>query len=144
MLKQEICFLSEFKRRILMQSWYRLTSNVILYWNFFHIGEEAWCRHACRLRTAHIYVFHWRGPSLFVWRFCLPLRVHLQTPFCIVAPNSLMEEYNRSMSSDRISVEWIFGVISNYFKFVDLKKNLKMALSPVGKMYIVSALLCNA
>ena len=51
-----------------------------------------------------------------------PLRVHLQTPFCIVAPNPLMEEYNRSMSSDRISVEWIFGVISNYFKFVDLKK----------------------
>ena len=47
------------------------------------------------------------------------------------------------MSSDRISVEWIFDVISNYFKFVDLKKNLKTALSPVGKMYIVSALLCN-
>ena len=38
-----------------------------------------------------------------------------------------MEEYNRSMSSDRISVEWIFRDISNYFKFVDLKKNLKMA-----------------
>ena len=53
-----------------------------------------------------------------------------------------MEEYNRSMSSDRISVEWIFGVISNYFKFVDSKRNLKMALSPVGKMYIVSAYTC--
>ena len=132
--KQEMCFLWEFKRRILMQSWSRLTDNVILYWYFLHIREEAWFRHACRLRTAQIYFFHQRGPSLFVWRFCLPLRVHLQTPFCIVAPNPLMEEYNRSMSSDRISVGWIFGVISNYFKFVDLKKNLKMTLSPVGKM----------
>jgi len=55
-----------------------------------------------------------------------------------------MEEFNRSMSSVRISVEWIFGDISNYFKFVDFKKNLKIALSSVGKMYIVSAILCNA
>ena len=115
-------FLWEFKRRILMQSWYRLTDIVILYWHFLHIGEEAWFRHACRFRTAQIYFFHQRGPSLFVWRFCLPLRVHLQTPFCIVAPNPLMQEYHRSMSSDRISVEWIFGVISSYLKFVDLKK----------------------
>ena len=80
------------------------------------------------------FLYHLRGPSLLVWRFCLPSRVHLQTPFCIVSPNPLMEEYNRSMSSDRISVGWIFGVISKYFKFVDLKKNLKMTLSPVGKM----------
>ena len=41
-----------------------------------------------------------------------------------------MEEYNRSMSSDRISVEWIFGVISNYFKFVDLKKKSEDDLKP--------------
>ena len=61
--------------------------------------------------------------TLSVCMEILPTQVHLQTPFCIVAPNPLMEEYNRSMSSDRISVEWIFGVISNYFKFVDLKKS---------------------
>ena len=41
-----------------------------------------------------------------------------------------MEEYNRSVSSDRISVEWIFGVISNYFKFVDLKKKSEDGLKP--------------
>ena len=39
-----------------------------------------------------------------------------------IAPNPLMEDYNGSMSSDRISIEWIFGVISNYFQFVDFKK----------------------
>ena len=38
---------------------------------------------------------------------------------------------------------YYFGVISNYFKFVDSKKkNLKMALNPVGKMYLVSAYTC--
>ena len=41
------------------------------------------------------------------------------------------------MSSVRQAVEWIFGDIVNFFKFQDFKKNLKIGLSPVGKMYIV-------
>jgi hypothetical protein len=41
-------------------------------------------------------------------------------------------------------VEWIFGDIANYFKFLDFKKNLKIALSQVGKIYRVCALLQNA
>ena len=32
----------------------------------------------------------------------------------------------------------------NYFSFLDFKKNLKIELSAVGKMYIVCALLTNA
>ena len=48
------------------------------------------------------------------------------------------------MSSVRQAVEWIFGDIVNFFKFLDFKKNLKIGLSSVGKMYIVSALLHNA
>ena len=48
------------------------------------------------------------------------------------------------MSQVRISVEWVFGDIINYFKFLDFKKNLKIGLSAVGKFYIVSALLRNA
>ena len=31
----------------------------------------------------------------------------------------------------------------NYFKFLDFKKNLKLGLNSVGKMYIVSAILRN-
>ena len=41
------------------------------------------------------------------------------------------------MSQSRTSVEWIFGDIINYFKFLDLKKGLKLQLSAVGKKYIV-------
>ena len=44
----------------------------------------------------------------------------------------------------RASVEWIFGDIITYFKFLDFKKNFKIALSPVGKMHIVCVLLHNA
>ena len=55
-----------------------------------------------------------------------------------------MEAYYSSMSSVRSSVEWLFGDIVIYFKFIDFKKNLKIGLSSVGKMYIVCALLRNA
>ena len=55
-----------------------------------------------------------------------------------------MEEFNASMSSVHTSVEWLFGDLINYFKFLDYKKNLKIGLSHVGKMYIVCALLRNA
>ena len=47
------------------------------------------------------------------------------------------------MSRLRISVEWLFGDIANYFKFIDYKKNLKIGMSAVRKQYIVSALFRN-
>lgn len=73
-----------------------------------------------------------------------PLRVHLHAPFRNALLTPQMEAYNSSMSSVRSSVEWLFGDIVNYFKFIDFKKNLKIGLSSVGKMYIVCALLRNA
>ena len=48
-----------------------------------------------------------------------PLRVHLQAPFRFVAPNQDMQDFNKSMSAVRISVEWLFGDIANFFKFMD-------------------------
>ena len=73
-----------------------------------------------------------------------PLRVHLHTPFRHLPLAPPMQEYNESMNSVWIAVEWLFGDITNSFKYLDFKKNLKIGLSSVGKMYIVSALLCNA
>ena len=73
-----------------------------------------------------------------------PLRIHLQAPYrnAVITPG--MEAFNSSMSAVRESVEWLFGDIVNYFKFMDFHKNLKIGLSSVGTMYIVSALLRNA
>ena len=53
-----------------------------------------------------------------------PIRAHLQSPFKgNVTPEQ--EAYNRSMSSVRVSVEWLFGDIINNFKFIDYKKKSK-------------------
>jgi len=73
-----------------------------------------------------------------------PLRLHLQAPFRQAALTPAMQDYNAAMSSVRVSVEWLFGDVINYFKFMDFKKNLKIGMSSVGKMYIVCALLHNA
>ena len=72
-----------------------------------------------------------------------PLRAHLIGPFKgNITP--IEQEFNESMSKTRVAVEWVFGDIVQYFAFLDFKKNLKICLSQVGKMYIVCALLRNA
>lgn len=48
-------------------------------------------------------------------------------------------EFNKSMSNVRISVEWAFGKLSQYFAFLDFKNN-KVLLQPVGKYYLVAAI----
>ena len=72
-----------------------------------------------------------------------PLRVHLQTGFNTIGITPEEDEYNQRMSASRVSVEWVFGDIVKYFAFCDFKKNLKVGLSPIGKIYVVSALLQN-
>ena len=64
-----------------------------------------------------------------------PLRPHLMAPYRIgEVPvfTADMEAFNSAMSSARASVEWLFDDISNSFKFLDFKKNLKLGLSAVG------------
>ena len=48
------------------------------------------------------------------------------------------------MSKVREAVEWLFNNIATSWKFIDFKKNLKIGLSSVGKMYLVCAILRNA
>ena len=50
-----------------------------------------------------------------------------------------MKLFNASISASRIAVKWLFGDVYNYFKFLDYKKNLKIGMSSVGKMYVVCA-----
>lgn len=53
------------------------------------------------------------------------------------------KDFNKAMSSLRVSVEWTFGKITQLFAFLDFKKNLKLFLQPVGKYYLVGGLLTN-
>ena len=72
------------------------------------------------------------------------LCIHLQAPLRNAILTPAMQAFNSSMSAVRESVEWFLGDIANYFKFMDFHKNLKIVLISVGKMYVVSALFCNA
>ena len=73
-----------------------------------------------------------------------PLRVQLQAPYSNAILTADMQAFNTSMSEVRVAVEWLFGDIVNYFKFIDYKKNLNIGLGSVGKMYLVCAILRNA
>lgn len=75
-----------------------------------------------------------------------PLRPQLMGPYRqgdVPVLTDEMKAFNKAMSEVRISVEWLFGDVANYFKFIDYKKNLKIGMSAVGKQYIVSALFRN-
>ena len=73
-----------------------------------------------------------------------PLRIHLQGPFRYGIITQDVQQYNAEMSAVRSSVEWLFADVINSFKFKDFKKNLKLFLNSVGKMYTVSVILRNA
>lgn len=73
-----------------------------------------------------------------------PLRPQLQAPFRGGILTEDQRAWNKSMSTVRVAVEWLFGDIINYFKFLDFRKNLKVFLSAVGKMYLSCALVQNA
>ena len=47
-----------------------------------------------------------------------PIRQELQCPFRGARLTAIEKEWNKSMSKVRVSVEWIFGDIVNYFKFL--------------------------
>ena len=53
-------------------------------------------------------------------------------------------EFNKSMSKVRISIEWLFGNVTENFTFSEYRKSQKIGLSSIGNMYLVSALLTNA
>ena len=56
----------------------------------------------------------------------------------------LPKAWNKSMSEVRFLIEWIFGDVVKYFKFLDFKRNSKLCSSAVGKVYILCALLHNS
>ena len=73
-----------------------------------------------------------------------PLGIHLQPPFSNRELTPEMREFNKAMSAVRVSIEWMFDNIKKYFSFVDFKRQMKVYLSAIGKIYCVSALLQNA
>ena len=68
---------------------------------------------------------------------------NIMAPYRGAQLTAQQQQFNKSMSAVRISVEWTFGKICQYFTYVDLKRNNKVLLQPIGKYYAVAALLTN-
>ena len=83
---------------------------------------------------------------MYLRRPSLPSEAALTGTIQTQQPTVSEEEkaFNIAMSKVRVSVEWVFGEIVEYFAFVDFKKNQKIGLQEVGTMYITCALLQNA
>ena len=73
-----------------------------------------------------------------------PVRTHIQAPYKHNNLSDTEKDFNNAMCSARVSVEWVFGEITKYSACVDFKKNQEIALSEVGTMYRICALLQNA
>ena len=78
-----------------------------------------------------------------VWQPGVPIKNKPSYTLQKCCMTALMEAFNHSMSTVRESVEWLFSDIINYFKFMDFRKNLKIGLSSIGRMYVVCAILRN-
>ena len=72
------------------------------------------------------------------------MSAHLIQPFRDRVLTPQMQAFNTSMSKVREAVEWLFSDVATFWKFIDFKKNLKIGLSSVGKMYLVCDILQNA
>ena len=72
-----------------------------------------------------------------------PIRPQIIRPFQGAHIPQDEADFNKEMSEVRVCVEWGFGAIAKLFAFVDFKKNNKILLQPIGKYYIVAALLTN-
>ena len=68
---------------------------------------------------------------------------NILSPFRGVNLSPQEHECNQRMSAVRVSVEWGFGKILQYFSYLDFKKNQKVLLQPVGKYYLVGTILTN-
>ena len=71
------------------------------------------------------------------------LSQNILSPFCGLNLSLQEKKFNKEMSSVRISVEWSFGKLLQYFAYLDFKKNQKILLQPIGKYYLVGTILTN-
>ena len=95
------------------------------------------------LQQLQQHAWHNQQPLCIYGDPAYPLSVHVQSFFRGANLNSLEQRYNQAMSSVRVSAEWLFGLVSNFFKFIDFKKMQRIGVSPVAKVYIICSLLQN-
>ena len=78
---------------------------------------------------------------MFLWRPSVSLG--MQAPLTNAHFTPQVQTFNEAMSEVGISLEWIFEAITNYYKFVDFKKQLDYNISPVWIIYFMCGILQN-
>ncbi|OWY96183.1 hypothetical protein PHMEG_00033615, partial [Phytophthora megakarya] len=68
----------------------------------------------------------------------------LCSPFQNAAVRSNEKHFNELMSKNRVSIEWMFGIVKRKWAFLDWNKKHKLLLTPVARMVRVAVLLTNA
>ncbi|OWY99424.1 hypothetical protein PHMEG_00029570 [Phytophthora megakarya] len=58
----------------------------------------------------------------------------LCSPFQDAPARSSEKQFNELMSKNRVSIEWMFGIIKQKWAFLDWNKKHKLLLTPVGSM----------
>ena len=71
------------------------------------------------------------------------LSQNILSPFRSCRLSRQEQDFYKKMSAVRICVEWGFGKIVQYFAYLHFIKNHKVLLQPVGKYYLVGAILTN-
>jgi hypothetical protein len=71
------------------------------------------------------------------------LRPYLQTGFRGSTISSDEMAFNASMSKVRVTVEWAFRDVKQYFTHVDLPRKLRLRETPAGLLYVSSVMLWN-
>ncbi|CAM9922833.1 unnamed protein product [Sphacelaria rigidula] len=72
---------------------------------------------------------------------------HLCTPFASEVDEELSEEmeaFNKSMTRCRVTIELFFKEVTSKWTFIDITRQQKSLLSPVGTQYRVCVLLSNS
>ncbi|OWZ13887.1 hypothetical protein PHMEG_00012713 [Phytophthora megakarya] len=69
----------------------------------------------------------------------------LVSPFAGAVGNLTVDQkrVNKSMSKVRVSVEWGYGQVTNYWTALDFKRQARSGTQPVGSMYRIGVLLNN-
>lgn len=88
-----------------------------------------------RLVGEHHYVIY-GDPAYPLWHL-------IMKPHRGSYPTREQQNFNSAMSTVRQAVEWGFGKVVSEFAFLDFKKNQKLLLQAVPKMYRVAVILIN-
>ena len=73
------------------------------------------------------------APYVLYGDFAYGLTRNILSPFRGVNLSTQEKEFNKAMSSVRVSVEWTFGKIVQYFAYLDFKKNQKILNSSTSR-----------